>query len=95
MNRKKKSRGISPSKEGIKLLETTKADGQEGKPLTFQGIAEKAEVSERTVKRFFKGEGVDLWSARRIIEALGLKEEDVILREQSLVAESIEKIDSR
>ena len=94
MNRKKRSRSIPPSKEGIERLKDAKNKGEEGKPLTYERISEKAQVSVKTIKRFFKGEGLERWYARQIIEALGLEEEQVLSLEESLVEKSIERIES-
>ncbi len=97
MNQNSRRRGVYPSKGGIERLKRAKAKGRddEGKPLTFERIAGKAQVSDNTVKRFFRKEAVDRSSAVAIIEALGLKEEDVLSSEESLVVESIEKIEAR
>jgi hypothetical protein len=94
MNRKKRSRSIPPSKEGIERLKAAKNKGEEGKPLTYERIAEKANVSVKTIKRFFNGEGIEPWYARQIIESLGLEEEQVLSLEESLVEKSIERIES-
>lgn len=98
MNQKRRRNSVYPSKGGIERLKQAKAKGRddEGKPLTFERIAEKAKVSDKTVKRFFRGEQpVDLDSAIAIIEALGLKEEEVVSSEESLLVESIERIEAR
>jgi hypothetical protein len=104
MNQKRRPRGVRPSKGGIERLEQAKAKGRddEGKPLTFERIAGKAQVSDNTVKRLFRGDAVDRSSAVAIIEALGLKKEEVLSSEESLlsseeslVVESIERIEAR
>lgn len=106
MNQKRRRNSVYPSKGGIERLKQAKAKGRddEGKPLTFERIAEKAQVSNKTVQRFFRGEQpVDLGYANAIIEALGLKEEDVLSSEEedvlsseeSLVVESIDRIEAR
>ncbi|NEP37310.1 hypothetical protein [Moorena sp. SIO3B2] len=98
MSKQRKPRGVSASPEGLKLLKDAKASGiyDEGKSLTFDRLAERAnEISDRTVKRFFKGKPVDLDSAIAIIKALNLKPEDVLFSEESLLSESIEQIQAK
>jgi hypothetical protein len=97
MNQKRRRRTVRLSKGGIEQLEQAKDKGRdhEGKPLTFESIAEKAKVSDKTVKRFFRGEAVDPGYADAIIEALGLRKEEVLSSEESLVVESIERIEAR
>ena len=96
MSKNRKPRSVYPSKDGVRRLEQAKAQGRddECKPLTFERIAAKAQVSDKTVKRFFCGKGVDPYSADGIIRALGLKQEDILSSEELLVAESIEKIEA-
>lgn len=97
MNQKRRRRSVSPSKSGIERLKQAKNKGRDdkGKPLTFESIAEKANVSVKTVRRFFDGNAVDEGYADAIIDALSLKTEEVLSSEESLVAESIEKIEAR
>jgi hypothetical protein len=97
MNQKRRRRTVRLSKGGIEQLEQAKDKGRddEGKPLTFESIADKAKVSDKTVKRFFRGEAVDPGNADAIIEALGLKKEEVLSSEESWVVESIERIEAR
>lgn len=97
MSRKRKSRSIPATPEGIKLLERAKANARddEGKPLTYERIAEKAGVSNKTVQRFFNGTSVDRSYAIAIINALDLEKEDVLPLEESLVAGSIEQIQAK
>jgi flagellum-specific peptidoglycan hydrolase FlgJ len=97
MNQKRRRNSVYASKGGIERLKEAKAKGRddEGKPLTFEGIAEKANISLRTVRRFFNGTAVDEGYADAIIEALGLKKEEVLSSEESLVVESIERIEAR
>ncbi|BAZ23250.1 putative signal transduction protein with Nacht domain [Kalymmatonema gypsitolerans NIES-4073] len=97
MNQKRRRRTVRLSKGGIEQLEQAKDKGRddEGKPLTFESIAQKAKVSDKTVKRFFRGEAVDPGYADAIIEALDLKKEEVLSSEESLVVESIERIEAR
>ncbi|AOY80842.1 hypothetical protein BJP36_13905 [Moorena producens JHB] len=97
MNKKRKPRGVSASPEGLKRLENAKAKrDDEGKRLTYERLAEKADpMSDRTVKRFFSGKPVARDSAIAIITALGLRPEDVLSPEESLVSESIEQIQAK
>ncbi|NEO92056.1 MAG: hypothetical protein F6K56_18155 [Moorea sp. SIO3G5] len=98
MSKKRKPRGVSASPEGIKRLNQAKASGRddEGKPLTYERLAQRADnMSDKTVKRFFNKERVDRDSALTIIKALGLKPEDVLSPEESLVSESIEQIQAK
>ncbi len=97
MNQKRRRRTVRLSKAGIEQLERAKDKGRdnEGKPLTFESIAEKAKVSDRTVKRFFHGEAIEPGNADTIIEALGLKKEEILSSEEALVGESIERIEAR
>lgn len=94
MNRKRKPRGVSATPEGIKRLKEAKAGGRddEGKPLTYERLAQRAKVSDKTVQRFFGGDDVDWDSAIAIIKELKLKEQDILPLEESLVSESIERI---
>lgn len=80
MSQKRRSRGIAATDDGIELLQEAKDNGQndQGKGLTFPNIAAKADVDEKTVKRFFYGERVDRKSARSICQALSLDLKDVI-----------------
>ncbi|WP_293104550.1 hypothetical protein, partial [Moorena sp. SIO3I6] len=97
MNKKRKPRGVSASPEGLMRLEQARASQRddEGKPLTYEGLAQKAQISKKTVERFFKQKRVDWGYARAIIQALGLREEDVLSLEESLVLESIEQIQAK
>ncbi len=97
MNQKRRRHSVYPSKSGIERLKQAKNKGRDdkGKPLTFERIAEKANVGVRTVRRFFDGIAVEEGYADAIIDALSLKTEEVLSSEESLVAESIEKIEAR
>lgn len=96
MTQKRNSRSVQATPDGVRLLQQAKAMGRvdEGKPLTYPLIAESARVSDKTVERFFRKQNVDRDSALSIIEALGLQAKDVLSMEESLVAESIDKIKS-
>ncbi len=56
----KSRRGVQATPEGIKLLKQAKAERgiDEGK-YPYERIAEDAELSAKTVSRFFNGENVD------------------------------------
>ncbi|NEQ27182.1 MAG: hypothetical protein F6K28_50885 [Microcoleus sp. SIO2G3] len=87
MTQRRKLRGVKTTPDGVSLLQKAKALGRvdEGRPFTFEGIAEKAKVSKKTVERFFHRESVDLDSAISIIEALELQQKDVLSTEDFLV----------
>jgi len=76
----RKSRGIRATEEGLQKLQQAKASGRcdDGKPLTYVRVAEKAGISELTVKRFFGGNPVDRDSAIAIAQALGLEVSEVV-----------------
>ncbi|NEO40522.1 MAG: hypothetical protein F6J90_30980 [Moorea sp. SIOASIH] len=97
MSKQRKPRGVSASPEGLKRLNQARASQRddEGNPLTYEGLAVKAKMTDRTVKRFFRGIAVDRNNAYAIIEALGLRPEDVLSPEESLVSESIEQIQAK
>ncbi len=91
MTKKRKKRGIPATSYGIELLQEAKANGGGncGKSLTYDNIAEKAELDRKTVVRFFKGWGVDSSSARKICNVLGLKLADVTVPNSSQVIEDL------
>ncbi|NEO46555.1 MAG: hypothetical protein F6K55_21480 [Moorea sp. SIO4A3] len=99
MSKQRKPRGVSASPEGLKRLNQARASQRddEGNSLTYEGLAVKAKMTDRTVKRFFSGKRVDRNNAYAIIEALNLKREDVLYPdpEESLVSESIEQIQAK
>ncbi|NEO24076.1 hypothetical protein [Moorena sp. SIO4A5] len=99
MNKKRNRDSVSASPEGIMRLKQARASQRddEGNPLTYEGLAVKAKMTDRTVKRFFSGKRVDRNNAYAIIEALNLKREDVLYPdpEESLVLESIEQIQAK
>ncbi|WP_424102629.1 hypothetical protein [Moorena producens] len=94
MNKKRNRDSVSASPEGIMRLKQARASQRddEGKPLSYERLAVKAKMTDRTVKRFFSGKRVDRNNAIAIIQALGLRPEDVLSPEESLVLESIEQI---
>jgi pentatricopeptide repeat protein len=81
MTRRRKSRSVQATKEGIRILKESKAANRdsEGRRLTFERIAEKAGVDPKTVKNFLYGGGVDPASAWAIAEKVfGLKVTDIV-----------------
>ena len=88
-----RQRGIRATPNGKRLLREAKGSFEDGR-LTNSKIAEKLNLSEKTVGRFFNGESVDKETAYPIISFFGLSEKDVLSSEELLVEESIEKIES-
>lgn len=81
MTRRRKSRSVQATEEGIRILKESKAANRdsEGRRLTFERIAEKADVDPKTVKTFVYGGGVDPESAWAIAEkGFGLKVTDIV-----------------
>jgi len=81
MTRRRKSRSVQATEEGIRILRESKAANRdsEERRLTLQRIAEKAGVDQKTVKTFLYGRGVDPESAWAIAEkGLGLKVTDIV-----------------
>jgi tetratricopeptide (TPR) repeat protein len=82
MNQNRKPRGVRASEEGLQKLRQAKANqrDEKGKPMTYERIACKSRgIDPKTVQRFFGGKSpVDTDSAMTIIQALGLKWEEVI-----------------
>ncbi|NET64927.1 MAG: helix-turn-helix domain-containing protein [Moorea sp. SIO1G6] len=97
MSKQRKPRGVTASPEVIMRLEQARVSERddEGKSLSYEGLAQKAQISKKTVERFFKQKRVDWHSASAIIQALGLKPEDVLFSEESLLLESIEQIQAK
>lgn len=91
------SQGVHATAEGIVRLKEAQATQKddEGRPLTYERISEKSGVSDKTVKRFFKGENVRLTSVFAIIDVLGLKREDVLPPEDSFVSKAIGDIEEK
>ncbi|MEG3909047.1 tetratricopeptide repeat protein [Microcoleus sp. w2-18bC1] len=72
---------MQATEEGIRILKESKAANRdsEGRRLTFERIAEKADVDPKTVKTFLYGGGVDPESAWAIAEkGFGLKVTDIV-----------------
>ncbi|MFB2879475.1 HEAT repeat domain-containing protein [Floridanema aerugineum] len=80
MMRSSQSRSIQANSLGLQKLKQTRASQRcdDGKRLTYERLAEKAGVSDATVKRFFGGKAVDIPFAEWITQALGLKLADVV-----------------
>ncbi len=74
MSQTRKPRGVRATEEGLKKLQLAKAAGrdEDGKPLTYERIAERARVDKKTVERFFRREAKDRDSAIAIVQSLGL-----------------------
>ncbi|MEM7727634.1 MAG: hypothetical protein AAF208_14915, partial [Cyanobacteria bacterium P01_A01_bin.45] len=93
MSKQRKPRGVCASPEGKKLLEEAKMElDSEGKRRTFESIAEKAQVNDKTVRRFFDGKNIDKSCAKSIIKALDLNWDSVIPLEEEKVEEAKEAI---
>ena len=80
MSKNRKPRGIRVSNVGLELLIGAKArgEGDESKPLTYDRIAELAQVDSKTVGRFFRGDFVSMDSATRIVKTLGLQLAEIV-----------------
>jgi HEAT repeat protein len=80
MSQTRKSRGVRATEEGIQKLQQAKAAGrdEDGKPLTYERIAERARVDKKTVERFFRREAKDRDSAIAITNALNLEITEVV-----------------
>ncbi|MFB2897249.1 HEAT repeat domain-containing protein [Aerosakkonemataceae cyanobacterium BLCC-F50] len=80
MNSSRKPRGIPPTQNGIQKLKEAKANLKDAnsKPLSYEDIAEKAGVDEKTVGRFFRGQAVDNDSVIRIVQALNLDINEIV-----------------
>ena len=80
-----RTRGIAATVAGLQKLREVKAAGKEdGNRLTYEGIADRisqnaqASVDPRTVRRFFKGEGIDRDCILAICGALGLEVTEIV-----------------
>jgi predicted NACHT family NTPase len=80
MNQTRKSRGVRATEEGLKKLLQAKTAkrNDKGKPWTYFDVATAAEVDEKTVQRFFRGEAKDRNYAIAIVQALGLEITEVV-----------------
>jgi DNA-binding Lrp family transcriptional regulator len=88
----KRQRSVRATPGGITLLREAQGSFEDG-PLSYNDIAERTNISEKTVGRFFRGDGVDRAYALAIISFFKLSEKDVLSMD-SLVGESIEKIEN-
>jgi len=80
-----RTRGIAATVAGLQKLREVKAAGEaDGTRLTYEGIADRisqnsqASVDPRTVRRFFKGEGIDRDCVQVICAALGLEVTEIV-----------------
>jgi tetratricopeptide (TPR) repeat protein len=80
-----RTRGIAATVAGLQKLREVKAAGKEdGTRLTFEGIAyrfsenSQPSVDPRTVRRFFKGEGIDRDYVLAICKALDLEVTEIV-----------------
>jgi tetratricopeptide (TPR) repeat protein/DNA-binding Xre family transcriptional regulator len=77
----RKPRSVLPTEAGIRILKIAQAGkrNDKGKPWTYNNIAEKANVGEQTVKRFFgRKESIQETYAIPICEALGVNPAEVL-----------------
>lgn len=97
MSKPRKPRSVCASPEGKKLLEEAKIElkDNQGNRLTFAKIAEMADVSDKTVKRFFDGQKIDRSYANDITKALNLKYDSVISLEEEKIGEAVNEITER
>jgi hypothetical protein len=80
MNQRHK-RGVQASDDGRKKLQQAKTTGrnENGKPLTYQDIADKADIqAKKTVERFFTGKGIDRCYAESICRTLGFEPIEIV-----------------
>ncbi len=77
----RQNRGFRATDDGQKKLQQAKTQGrnEKGKPLTYENIADKADIqAKKTVERFFKGKAIDRSYAEAICRALGFEPIDII-----------------
>lgn len=87
------SRSVRATRDGLKLLHTARAGFEDG-TLTHSAIAERLNISDKTVARFLRGEKADLSNALAIVNLLKLNQDDVLSLADSLVGEAINKIEN-
>lgn len=94
MTRKRKSRSVKATSDGLERLQQAKAKlrAENDKQMTHEAIAQAARMSVKTIQRFLSGEKVDKEYALSIIRVLGLEADDILSKEEMLVAKSIDKI---
>jgi transcriptional regulator with XRE-family HTH domain len=81
MSQTRKPRSVRATEEGVQKLRQAKAAGrdEDGKPLTYEYIAEKAGVEKKTVERFVReNKAVDRGYAIAITNALNLEITEVV-----------------
>jgi hypothetical protein len=80
MSQTRKPRGVRATREGLQKLQQAKAAkrNDKGKPWTYFDVATAAEVDEKTVQRFFRGEAKDRNYAIAITNALNLEITEVV-----------------
>lgn len=80
MSQTRKPRGVRATKAGRQKLVQAKASrrNNKGKPWTYFDVATAAEVDEKTVQRFFRGEAKDRNYAIAIVQALDLDITEVV-----------------
>lgn len=96
MNQKRNRDSVKATSEGTKLLQEAKAKrDDEGNFLSYERLAHQANISTRTVRRFYNGKRVDRSSAIAIIKTLGLKEDEILDQQDSLVKSTIKEIQAK
>lgn len=88
-----RQRSVRATPDGIERLLAAKGSSEYGRLSNFK-IADRLQISERTVARFFRGKGVDKENAYAIVKFLGLSNEEVLSSEDILVEETIRQIES-
>ncbi|MBD2018022.1 NACHT domain-containing protein [Microcoleus sp. FACHB-53] len=80
MSQTRKPRGVRATEAGRQKLLQAKASrrNNKGKPWTYFDVATAAEVDEKTVQRFFRGEAKDRNYAIAIVQALDLDITEVV-----------------
>ncbi len=80
MSQTRKPRGVRATEAGRQKLLQAKASrrNDKGKPWTYFDVATAAEVDEKTVQRFFRGEAKDRNYAIAIVQALDLDITEVV-----------------
>jgi len=82
MNKKCKRNHIKAHEKGLDKLkeeqQKTKEINEAGKPMNYYDIAEEVKTSRDTVARFFRGECIRIYMAKKIISFLGLEFNNVV-----------------
>ena len=93
MHKARKPRGIPATKHGLELLKQAKANKQHKKKrLTYEEIAELTQLDEKTIKRFFGGQPVDMATVVSIVKFFELEIADVIELGASIIEDSVEDL---